>query len=118
MIESEAVEAVVGQYEKFGWRLRRVLLTPENRNVLPELIKTRFSNVSVEQHEIDALWFSRANRNAETWELRRLTGPPFALVQVIDPNTDPSERDDILRSIENRMVETPEKSLGEIPLEK
>ena len=117
MIHTEAVEAIVEQYRRFGWQLRRILLTPENTNV-SEFIKSRFPDVSVEQHEIDALWFSRANRGAETWELRRLTGPPFALVQVINADTPDSEREGALRSTENRLGETPEKSVGEIPLEK
>jgi hypothetical protein len=118
MIHSEAVEAMVEQYQKFGWRLRRILLSVETFGPISQFIRERFPDVSIEQHEINALWFSRANREAETWELRRLTGPPFALVQVIEANTAESEREEILRSIENRMSETPEKSPGEIPLEK
>jgi hypothetical protein len=118
MTDRAALEAVIAQYQKFGWRLRRVLSTAKNSDAVLLFVSERFPDVSIEQNKLDALWFSRTNRSAETWELRRLSGPPFALVQVIDANTPENERDQILRSVEDRMAETPEKSFGEIPLEK
>jgi hypothetical protein len=52
------------------------------------------------------LWFSRPARNqGETWELRRLSDAPFALVEVFENGIKPEIREEILRDAENRLRE-------------
>ena len=118
MIELASIESVVEQYSRFGWILRRILLTNENYGTLEHVLTIRFSDVSARPANIDALWFSRSNRNAETWELRRLSGSPFALVQVIDAETPDEVREEVLQTLEIRMAESLSEPSREIPLEK
>jgi len=98
MIKLADVKPIVELYEKHGWSLRRVLLTePFNDEGI-------FAEVVIEDSAIDALWFSRISKpESETWELRRLTGSPFALIAVFDKSETNTEREDILREIEERM---------------
>ena len=118
MIDLSSIETVVEQYSRFGWHLRRILLTNDNYNALENVLASRFVEVSVRPAEIDALWFSRPNPNSETWELRRLSGSPFALVQVIDAQTPEDEREEILQSLEIQIAANTIEPSREIPLEK
>ena len=77
MIDATAVQAILDQYAKHGWELRRVLLSEEAKAELD----TMFAGRDVRSAEIDGLWFARRSRpGSESWELRRLGGSPFALV--------------------------------------
>ena len=100
MIEPFVVDQIIAQYEKHGWKLRRALLSPEGKTAL-----TRFEEgFKVHDSEIDALWFSRQSQpDSETWELRRLTGSPFALVAVISSEAESSEVDETLAQVEDEM---------------
>ena len=111
------IDDVVEQYKKYGWVLRRILLTvAEHKAKSPEL-KSRYPDASLSEGEVDALWFSRRRGNDETWELRRLSGSPFALLQVFENRVTDDERESTLRNIEKRMAETLTKSDREITLE-
>lgn len=100
------VADVVAMYKKHGWTLRRILISQ------PEEISTFDSFVVAESAEtfhskLDAAWFTRRTRpNTETWELRRLTGTPFALVAVIPDTFSDDERENMLGEIEERMSNT------------
>jgi hypothetical protein len=113
MIELESIDAIVEQYRKFGWELRRILLSQTFDETIRTAIIQKYEGCETHDASLNALWFSRKNRNAETWELRRLEGLPFALVQVIDPAIPDKERDDLLRSVELQMAETQPKSVSE-----
>jgi hypothetical protein len=113
MIVSETVRAVAAQYERFGWKLRRILLRPGS-----EQIAAAFPDVPVITTSQDALWFSRESEHGRAWELRRLTGTPFALVRVIGSDVSDDERDEILRSLEEEMAERDVKANGENSNEK
>ena len=98
MIKPADVKPVVELYEKHGWMLRRVLLTEPFHN------EGVFGTTVIEDSAIDALWFSRISKpESETWELRRLTGSPFALIAVFDKGETDTEREETLREIEERM---------------
>lgn len=114
MIDAPAVDAIVEQYSKHGWTVRRVLVTAGST----EELSSKFTNFEVRPSDIDAIWFSRMNRTAETWELRRLTGSPFALVQSIDSEMFEQERDILLHDVELRMADTLQTSGSENPSEK
>ena len=100
MIEPYVVDQVIAQYEKHGWKLRRALLSPEGRTAL-----TRLGDAAeVHDSDIDALWFSRQSEpDREAWELRRLTGLPFALVAVVSTDAESSEVDETLSQVEDEM---------------
>ena len=104
MIDADSAHQVIEQYKKHGWVLRRVLFSsPLSPGVaaLAEGIPTR-------KAAIDALWFSRRSLpDCEAWELRRLSGSPFALVQVIDDGTDPQAIETVLTGVERRMSAGP-----------
>jgi hypothetical protein len=118
MIDLSSIESVVQQYSRFGWHLRRILLSNGNYKNLENTLTSRFAEVSVRPAEIDALWFSRANPNSQTWELRRLSGSPFALVQVIDAQTPAAEREEVLQALEIQIAASTNEPSREIPLEK
>ena len=100
MIEPVTVGEIISQYEKHGWILRRALLSEENKNVLAE----KASSIDVEVSDLDALWFSRrSNPESEAWELRRLTGSPFALVAVISSDATSDEVDATLAQVADEM---------------
>lgn len=100
MIEPSAVDQIIEQYEKHGWKLRRALLSPNGRTVLPRIVET----VGVEDSDIDALWFSRrSDPDREAWELRRLSALPFALLAVIPAGAESDEVDETLSQVVDEM---------------
>ncbi len=108
MIKLADVNPVVELYEKHGWTLRRVLLTERG-----EITEGVFAGAAFEDSAIDALWFSRISKpESETWELRRLTGSPFALIAVFDKGETADEREETLREIENRMKNADAENTG------
>jgi len=104
MIDIEAIVSLADQYAKYGWTLRRILLAEGSFADLSNSIITQFPDAEFVPHEIDALWFSRKNKDSETWELRRLGTPPFALVEVIDDALSGDQREANLASLELEMA--------------
>lgn len=108
-MNADAIREIIGQYTKHGWKLRRVLLSAALKKELGAAAD-EFEAEAVES-ENDGLWFSRRSRpDCEAWELRRLSGPPFALVVVIDDDADDSEREIALTEVEDRMFDSPQFS--------
>ena len=104
MISENSVREILSQYKRFGWRLERVLLTPDLKKSLGESIATLFENASVAESDLDAAWFSRPAVNGRTaWELRSLTNTPFALVDSSEPETDESGLAKIFSRVEDQM---------------
>jgi hypothetical protein len=100
MIDAETVGEIIGQYEKHGWILRRALLSDEGMNASQKIP----DNVEVEPSDFDALWFSRKSKpDSEAWELRRLTGSPFALVAVVSTNASSEEVEATLSQVVEEM---------------
>ena len=101
-----SVKEVVSQYSTHGWKLRRILISEHDRfQRLGPLAAEESAEIS--NSDIDALWFSRRSKpGSETWELRRITGSPFALLAVIDDTTPEAEREQTLREIEVQMANT------------
>src|SRR5688500_13222805 len=100
MIEPVIVGEIISQYEKHGWTLRRALLSAENENVLADTA----SEIEVEPSDFDALWFSRrSNPESDAWELRRLTGSPFALIAVISADATSEEVEATLAQVADEM---------------
>lgn len=108
MISAEGISALVAQYEKFGWRLRRVLLSPELRKQLGETAPSLFRSAEIIASDLAAAWFSRPSlETGVAWEIRRLDDVPFALVEVVD---DDDLLDDVLTRLENDLRDRINKS--------
>ncbi|HMJ09365.1 MAG TPA: hypothetical protein VK468_10195 [Pyrinomonadaceae bacterium] len=104
MIDRDSVEQVISQYKKHGWVLRRVLFS----SAVSDDVSRSFGEIVPQPAAIDALWFSRRSLpDREAWELRRLSGSPFALVEVIDDETDAAAAEAIRRSVEQRIAAAP-----------
>ncbi len=102
---------IVSLYAKHGWKLRRVLLSKPADSAVESL---GLQDAEIRESTIDALWFSRRSRpETESWELRRLVGTPFALVEVFDDGTPDDEIEERLREVERRMADTLTRGNGE-----
>lgn len=100
------IQEVIKQYEKHGWTTRRVLLCPQTIEDLGAL-ELLFGETRAATAEIDAAWFSRPARNGdETWELRRLSGSPFALIEIFDREDDETVRDEARHEVEQQMLQS------------
>jgi len=108
MISSEQIHALLAQYEKHGWNLRRVLLSAETKENLPD---TLFGQTEVVTSELNALWFARASSEGrEAWELRHLSDAPFALVEVFEVDDEEDVREEIRQEMQTRLLEQASKS--------
>ncbi len=99
------IKATIDQYDKHGWVLRRSLLSPETIAALGDGT-TMHPAVEIVEPAQEALWFSRRSLpDREAWELRRLSGSPFALVIVLEDSFDDDEREALLRATEQRLFD-------------
>jgi hypothetical protein len=105
MIDASQIQAILAQYEKHGWTLRRVLLCEPTRGSLIDSLDYVFGKVTIASAEIDAAWFSRPSGvGREAWELRRLTGAPFALVEVFEDEDDEAAREEARFEMEQILI--------------
>ena len=108
MIGEREVKEILAQYEKHGWSLRRVLLSAEIKRNLPAML---FGQTEIVSSALDALWFSRASfEGGETWELRHLSNPPFALIKVFEADDEEDVREDARCEMQTRLAEQASKS--------
>lgn len=109
MKQSELFREIVGTYQKHGWRLRRLTLTPETRAELsPETVAgpREPDELLVEPGTVDGLWFSRSSHEGrEAWELRLLAENPFALFETFEPDETEEQREELRREMEARLRE-------------
>lgn len=105
-MNAEHISEILKQYVKHGWILRRVLLSEKTRADLSASLESLFGEIAVFTSEIDAIWFSRVSANGlnETWELRRLSQTPFAVVEVFDTEEDEEVREETLLEIQRQMA--------------
>ena len=102
MTDFATVGEIIKLYEKHGWTLRRALLSDDSRLAL----SSSFGDIEIVSSDLEALWFSRHSRpDTESWELRRLTGSPFALVAVIPSNASEDELESTLSQVVDDMRE-------------
>ncbi len=106
MIDREALDQILAQYAKHGWKLRRVLLSKRLADELAD-ISSSIGDVETLDSEIDGLWFSRSSRpDVTAWELRRLSQDPFALVTSVPSDADQETTEAILKEAESQMLAT------------
>ena len=97
------VRAVIEQYEKHGWKLRRFIASPSMSGVAGEII-AQSTDVLLVEHNNSALWFSRrSNPENESWELRRLSSSAYALVEVLDDEWSHDAKEELLTQTQDRM---------------
>lgn len=100
MIDANEIGEILATYKKYGWVLRRVLLTAALKKNLGEM----FEGVSVYDGDIDAAWFSRPPQpGAIAWEIRHLSTAPYALLEHLD-ETD-VDFETALHAVEKRLRE-------------
>lgn len=105
-MDPETVQAVIDQYAKHGWRLRRALVSRATADRLAPAMDFGDPEIGLEESENEALWFSRRSLpDCEAWELRRLKDSPFALVAVLEDSLDDAEREQLLLDTERRMFD-------------
>ena len=106
MISVEQIMEILSQYKKHGWTLRRVLLCAETLENLTGSLENLFGETQIVSFETDAVWFSRPSGiGREAWELRRLSGAPFALVEVFEDEDDETVREEARFEIEQRLID-------------
>jgi hypothetical protein len=107
MLDKAALTEAASVYEKYGWTLRRILLTRESLDRFSAEIQAEFPGVEIRDGGLDALWFSRRSRpDSEAWEIRRLSGTPFAILENVPDGTGQDELESILSDAEMRMVDS------------
>ena len=100
MIDAAAVGEIITLYEKHGWKLRRALLSGDERKSL----EATLNSIDIVESDLSALWFSRRSKpESEAWELRRLTGSPFALVAVVPVDATADEVETTLTQVVEEM---------------
>jgi len=100
------IAAVIDQYAKHGWVIRRVMLSPASIVLLGAEVESIYPAAVVTESANEGLWFSRRSLpDREAWELRRLSGSPFALVAMLEDSMSEDEREEVLRETERRMFD-------------
>ena len=106
MTDRAAIAAIIDQYIKHGWKLRRVLLSRDLAEKLGEAAGL-FGDAESRTSPHDGLWFTRRSQpDREAWELRRISASPFAVVEVIPDVLSDDEREELLSDAEERMFES------------
>lgn len=106
MSSAQQIQEILAQYRRHGWTLRRVLLCAETQASLTGSLENLFGETQIVSFETDAAWFSRPSGiGREAWELRRLSGAPFALVEVFEDEDDETVREEARFEIEQRLSE-------------
>ena len=102
MIDKNAINEILATYKKYGWILRRVLVTDALRSALQTEAKLFFGGVPVIASDLDAAWFSRPPQPGPTaWEIRHLSSNPYALLESVDENSPGFEEQ--LQAVEGRL---------------
>ena len=99
----ERVREIVETYQKYGWKIERLLMRPETRELV-EHAKMSFSGASIENGSVDALWFSRASHNNRVaWELRLVAESNYALFETFEAEEAEEDREEVRREMEARL---------------
>lgn len=103
MITTKQIQEILSLYSKYDWKLRRVLLTDRLKNSISDL-ETVFKDADILTADIDAVWFSRpSGKDNESWELRRLSETPFALIEVFSSEDEEETREEVRRDMEAKL---------------
>lgn len=107
MLILETFNEIIARYNQFGWSLRTVLVSREDRETLMPAIRNLDEGVEVREFDIPCLWFSRRSRpDCETWEIRRIVGSPYAITEVVFDAETPEVLQALIHKSEERMRDT------------
>lgn len=102
----EQLLEIVRQYERHEWKLRRALIARSAD--IADTLAADFPDVEIVESDAAALWFSRRSiPEHESWEIRRVDPPAYALVEVIPDNIPQEAKEDLLRQTERRLFNRP-----------
>jgi hypothetical protein len=102
-MKKDRITEILATYQKHGWRLRRILLSPETRQAIAQEEST-FEGAPVETAGMDALWFSRiSDAKREAWELRLIAETQYALFETFEADESEEAREDVRREMEARL---------------
>lgn len=105
----DQIEAIVDQYQKHDWQLRRILLPLEEVEIAAQ-VSLEYQDVDVVESVEAAIWFSRRSiPDNESWELRRIAPPAYALVEVLPDDLPQDAKDELLKQTELRMFSKPKQ---------
>jgi hypothetical protein len=106
MTQIDRLFEIAATYSKYGWTLRRLLLTEESKSFLTDEESSQFSNAETQPSTIDALWFSRtSHNNREAWELRLIAESAYALFETFEADETEEEREEVRMEMEAKMRE-------------
>lgn len=106
MIDEKQITEILSLYKKHGWNLSRVLLSAALEKKLADNIENIFGKTEIVSSQIDAAWFTRPSKhNCKAWEIRHLSSTPFALIEVFEPETEESFRQERLYELEAQLIE-------------
>jgi hypothetical protein len=103
MSQLEIAKDIITLYQRHGWKLRRILLTPGVRDELAH-DRDAFAEAVLIDAEFDALWFARpSHAEREAWELRLISEHAYALFETFEADETEEEREEMRRELEHRM---------------
>jgi hypothetical protein len=104
---------VVEQYARHQWEPRILMLAASSTVAPDELKRAGIAGIETRSAAVSAIWFARRSvPGKESWEIRRLTGTPYALVVGIEDDMSDDERDAILLDAEERLAEITRRFLN------
>ncbi len=104
MIDARQIQEILTQYKKHGWSLSRVLLSAPGKEILSASLENLFGDTEIIMSDMDAAWFFRSSGNdREAWELRRLSGTPFALIEIFDAEDDEEIREETRQEMQTQL---------------
>ena len=103
MNQLELAKDIISDYERHGWKLRRVLLCATTREEIKDAGKVFGDSVLIDS-ECDALWFARpSHAQREAWELRLIAEQRYALFEAFEADESEEDREEVRREMENRI---------------
>jgi len=91
-------------YQRHGWQLRALLLTPETITELKRGEDDLLQSVMIKDSPVDALWFSRpSHEQREAWELRLLSETQYALFETFEADETEEQREEMRQEMEARL---------------
>ncbi len=100
MTDRIEIKAVLDQYTRHGWFPRKALGSADFQASTLDLVP----DIELGESETECIWFSRRSYNdSESWELRRFSGSPFALVVVLPDIASDETRNGLLKEVEQKM---------------
>ncbi len=114
MNPKDRILEILDTYQKYGWKMERVLMRPETREVVVRE-QISFADARIEEGSIDAIWFSRASHNnRQAWELRLVAESNYALFETFEADESEEHREEVRREMEGRMREYVNREPGEV----